>query len=203
MACNSSPKRYKDCEKGESSQAEDASTSSNTSSSASRQPGMWGLQARDCWLLLVTATVLISLAALCGRMSSLHEPPREHESLLSSRRSVRRSNEGRAAELLNVAAIEAVASAGCSSAQNVSTGTTKEVKLGSRDYLLYFPVNYQPNKPAPVVLSYHGGHRTPESQEALDLLTTTYFNKDYIVVYPRGVNVSPLLSLSSSRALIG
>lgn len=82
------------------------------------------------------------------------------------------------------------ASPGCSVDNQVQIDTTLNVTLGDRRYLLYFPMNYQPDKPAPLVLSYHGGTRTAESQQALDLLTTTYFNQDYVVVYPNGVNVS-------------
>lgn len=75
-------------------------------------------------------------------------------------------------------------SPGCSMNNRVTVDTTLNVTLGTRRYLLYFPANYQPDKPAPLVLSYHGGRRTAEEQQALDLLSTTYFNEDYIVVYP-------------------
>lgn len=178
---------YKDCEKGVFPEAEDNSTS--IISKVTRQFGMWSVQAKYC-CLLVAATVLISHSTLCGTVSSLHSRPlRPHQTLLSSRSA---SNiEARASELLNVAAIEPLASAGCSSARNVSIDTTQEVKLGDRSYRLYFPVNYRQKKPAPLILSYHGGSRTAKWQEELDLLTTTYFNKDYIVVYPQGINVSP------------
>lgn len=64
------------------------------------------------------------------------------------------------------------------------------VDLGDRRYLLYIPVNYDTARPAPLILSFHGGTRTAETQQALDLLSTTYFNQDYIVVYPNGVDVS-------------
>lgn len=221
---------YKDCEKCEFREA----AKDNVSSSASRQQlGMWSLHARNCWLLLIAATVIVSLAGLCGSVPSLHtsSTPRslhQEASLLSSRSSsshwrrsgsvVVRSTEAeaqvqtRAPELLNVAAIEPLASAGCSTVHNATIGETKEIKLGDRTYRLYFPVNYEYNKPAPLILSYHGGHRTAKSQEELDLLTTEYFNKDYIVVYPQGLNVSPcpLLppreqtqSLTDSRRKLG
>lgn len=182
---------YKDCEKGaenwkgDISRPEDAS---NSNSGTSRQHEMRGLRRRHCWLLLVAVTVLISFAAVCGQGSPLSSPSRLHESLLESRSTS--NTEGRAPQLLNVAAVEAVASTGCSSPHNVSIGTTEVVKLGDREYRLYFPVSYQSAKPAPLILSYHGGHRTAKWQEELDLLTSTYFNEDYIVVYPSGLNVS-------------
>lgn len=46
-------------------------------------------------------------------------------------------------------------------------------------------------------LLYSGGSRTAERQQALDLLSTSYFNKDYIVVYPNGLDVSRLLKTMS------
>lgn len=86
------------------------------------------------------------------------------------------------------------ASAGCSQDWLDWTApepdSTTDVHIGDRRYLLYIPVNYDPGTPAPLILSYHGGTRTAESQQALDLLSTTYFNEDHIVVYPNGINVS-------------
>ncbi|KAJ4420112.1 hypothetical protein N0V82_004559 [Gnomoniopsis sp. IMI 355080] len=79
------------------------------------------------------------------------------------------------------------ASPGCTIDNSVALDTTLNVTLGARRYLLYIPINYRPDKPAPVVLSYHGGTRTAESQQALDRLSTTYFNQDHIIVYPNGI----------------
>lgn len=58
-----------------------------------------------------------------------------------------------------------------------------------RDWLLFIPSNYSLSKPNPVVLSYHGGGRTPERQRDLDLLESPEFNTDYVVAYPRGIEV--------------
>lgn len=85
--------------------------------------------------------------------------------------------------------VVAESSAGCESAQIVDVGQTFNVTLDDRWYLLYFPENYEPTSPAPVILSYHGGNRNASEQQALDLLSTSYFNGDYIVVYPNGVDV--------------
>ncbi|KAK1718109.1 hypothetical protein CaCOL14_006814 [Colletotrichum acutatum] len=56
----------------------------------------------------------------------------------------------------------------------------------SRDYLLFLPPKYSTKSNNPIIFSYHGGTRTPESQRDLDRLETPYFNTDHIVVYLRG-----------------
>lgn len=82
-------------------------------------------------------------------------------------------------------------SEGCQMDHAVVLEQTYNIQMGDRRYLLWFPANYKPTTPAPVVLSYHGGTRVAEEQQRLDLLSTEYFNQDYIVAYPNGVNVSP------------
>ncbi|KAL1868457.1 hypothetical protein Daus18300_005890 [Diaporthe australafricana] len=79
-------------------------------------------------------------------------------------------------------------SGGCLLSHEVTLEQTINVQMGDRRYLLWFPINYQPMTPAPLVLSYHGGTRVAEAQQNLDLLSTAYFNQDYIMVYPNGVN---------------
>ncbi|KAH6695106.1 carbohydrate esterase family 1 protein [Plectosphaerella plurivora] len=59
---------------------------------------------------------------------------------------------------------------------------------GGRDWLLFIPPNYSTSKGNPVVLSYHGGGKTPEKQRDLDLLEKKEFNTDYVVAYPRGID---------------
>lgn len=98
---------------------------------------------------------------------------------------------------IDTAGVATKASPGCTIDHSVSLDTTLNVTLGDRRYLLYFPVNYKPDQPAPLVLSYHGGTRTAETQQALDLLTTTFFNKDHIIVYPNGIGVRPRLSTAT------
>lgn len=93
------------------------------------------------------------------------------------------------AAAVDMADVALGASPGCTIDNAPQVDTTMNINIGDRRYLLYFPVNYEPNKPAPLVLSYHGGTRTAENQQALDLLTTTYFNREYIVVYPNGIGV--------------
>ncbi|KAI0107090.1 Alpha/Beta hydrolase protein [Nemania sp. FL0031] len=53
-----------------------------------------------------------------------------------------------------------------------------------RPYLFWVPPNYDPRKPTPLILSFHGATKTPDAQADLDLLTTPFFNTDHIVVYP-------------------
>lgn len=86
--------------------------------------------------------------------------------------------------------VDAVSSAGCEGAQTIQVSQTINVTLDDRWYLLYFPVEYEPTSPAPVILSYHGGNRNASQQQTLDLLSTPFFNEDYIVVYPNGIDVS-------------
>lgn len=81
-------------------------------------------------------------------------------------------------------------SEGCQKDNAVDLEQTYNIQTGDRRYLLWFPANYRPTTPAPVVLSYHGGTRVAEEQQRLDLLSTAYFNQEYIVVYPNGINVS-------------
>lgn len=59
-----------------------------------------------------------------------------------------------------------------------------------RNWLLFIPPDYSTTEPNPVIFSYHGGGRTPERQRNLDRLETPAFNTKYIVVYPRGIEVS-------------
>lgn len=94
-------------------------------------------------------------------------------------------------DAVGMAVPTASASPGCSTdhSDGAQVDTTLNVNIGDRRYLLYLPVNYKPDRPAPLVLSYHGGTRTAETQQELDLLTTTYFNRDHIVVYPNGIGV--------------
>ncbi|CAN8100561.1 unnamed protein product [Discula destructiva] len=82
----------------------------------------------------------------------------------------------------------ALSSAGCKLDRTVSTDQTTNVTLGNRWYLLYLPDKYEPTRPAPLILSYHGGNRNASEQQDLDLLSTPFFNEDYIVVYPNGID---------------
>lgn len=98
--------------------------------------------------------------------------------------------------------VAAASSAGCTRAKTVKVGQTTNVTLDGRWYLLYFPEKYKPTSPAPLILSFHGGNRNASEQQSLDLLSTPFFNEDYIVVYPNGIDVGLILdsSLGFSQA---
>lgn len=91
-------------------------------------------------------------------------------------------------------------SSGCDSqnATKVSTSDkdkTTSVNIGDRNYLLYVPIRYNSEEPAPLILSFHGAARDAEHQERLDQFNTTFFNKDYLVAYPNSVHVcDPIFS---------
>ncbi|KAI1427941.1 Alpha/Beta hydrolase protein [Xylaria sp. FL1777] len=74
---------------------------------------------------------------------------------------------------------------GCGEKPDVSLNKRTNVTLASgRTYLFWVPPNYNPQKETPLIFSFHGASRTPDSQADLDLLTTPFFNRDHIVVYP-------------------
>ncbi|KAI0530246.1 Alpha/Beta hydrolase protein [Xylaria digitata] len=74
---------------------------------------------------------------------------------------------------------------GCGEEPGVDLNMRTNATLPSgRTYLFWVPPNYNPHKATPLILSFHGGTRTPDSQADLDLLTTPFFNSDHIVVYP-------------------
>lgn len=50
--------------------------------------------------------------------------------------------------------IAASSSAGCQSSSAVEAQTTYNVTLADRRYLLWFPENYEPTEPSPLILSY-------------------------------------------------
>lgn len=76
---------------------------------------------------------------------------------------------------------------GCGSASPVEPGvtTSRTVLSGgrTREYLVHVPEDYHPDRPLPVVLSFHGHTRSAEYQEAL----TGFSELDTIAVYPQGL----------------
>jgi poly(3-hydroxybutyrate) depolymerase len=90
------------------------------------------------------------------------------------------------------AALAATAAAACPpSLSGITSGILVNETLSSgRSYLLFVPISYgSRTSPAPLILSYHGGNRNASQQAALDLLTSPFFNTEYIVAYPQGINV--------------
>jgi poly(3-hydroxybutyrate) depolymerase len=95
-----------------------------------------------------------------------------------------------------VAAKDCTSSSAAQSANAVQDQTICLKDGSERSYTIYLPESYSSADATahPLILSYHGGSKTPEDQIALDLLTTSYFNKDAIVVYPAGIDVCLLQS---------
>jgi polyhydroxybutyrate depolymerase len=55
-----------------------------------------------------------------------------------------------------------------------------------RCYLLYLPKDYDPSKPVPVVISFHGFASTPAGHAAVTRWNTIADSENFIVVYPQG-----------------
>jgi polyhydroxybutyrate depolymerase len=76
---------------------------------------------------------------------------------------------------------------GCGRASPVPPGQSvvQEVTSGGlrRTYLLHLPNDYQPSRPTPLVLSFHGHRRTSEYQQELSGFSAT----EAIAVYPQGL----------------
>ncbi|KAF4598596.1 Feruloyl esterase B/C/D [Pleurotus pulmonarius] len=88
----------------------------------------------------------------------------------------------------SIAGLNAALSPGCSSGGAFVPDSVLNVTVGDRYYLLYIPIDYNPEEPAPLILSFHGGSRIAEQQLNLDNLTSKAFNRDYIVAYPNGID---------------
>lgn len=75
--------------------------------------------------------------------------------------------------------------------QTIGTVSNATILSGGvqRKYLIAIPTSYNAFVPTPIILSYHGGSRTAESQLQLDQLTNPEFNRFAFVVYPQGINV--------------
>jgi poly(3-hydroxybutyrate) depolymerase len=62
----------------------------------------------------------------------------------------------------------------------------------NRSYLVHLPSNYNINKPAPLILGYHGNGKDAAHQEEISGMSETEYDRGYVVVYPNGVDVSIL-----------
>ncbi|TID19543.1 ferulic acid esterase (FaeA) [Venturia nashicola] len=66
-------------------------------------------------------------------------------------------------------------------------GPSKGIKIGERIVRISVPKNYEPTRPAPLILAYHDKGMTAEEMEKLTHLSNPLLNPDYIVVYPEAV----------------
>ncbi|KAL2131919.1 hypothetical protein VTI74DRAFT_4446 [Chaetomium olivicolor] len=89
-----------------------------------------------------------------------------------------------------VVALAAVAAACVPDPSDIPMGELLTETLSSgRTYLLFVPTSYGTRtSPAPLILSYHGGNRNASQQAELDLLTSPFFNAEYVVAYPQGID---------------
>lgn len=72
-------------------------------------------------------------------------------------------------------------------AANKTNGTL--VSSGEkRQYLLYVPASYDPNKPTPLVISIHGYAEWPAHQAQISRWNNLADEQGFIVVYPSGLN---------------
>ncbi|MYW66936.1 ferulic acid esterase [Streptomyces sp. SID8379] len=80
-----------------------------------------------------------------------------------------------------------VGSGGCGTPTDLTPGAstprTLTVDGADRAYLVHLPASYDPDRPLPLVLSFHGHGRTSDYQERLTGMNAL----DAIVVYPQGV----------------
>jgi len=56
----------------------------------------------------------------------------------------------------------------------------------AREYLLYVPTSYVPGRPAPLVISLHGGGSWPALQRDISLWNELADEHGFLVVYPKG-----------------
>lgn len=84
------------------------------------------------------------------------------------------------------------ATVGCGRRSPFEVGilSDNQTALTNRRYRVFLPGSYEENTKTPVILSYHGANHQIEDQVLLDGLTSSFFNKDYVVVYLQGHAVS-------------
>jgi poly(3-hydroxybutyrate) depolymerase len=79
-----------------------------------------------------------------------------------------------------------------------SPGTYQEHTIHSsnirRKYILFLPSNYGQSASAPLILNFPGHGDSDDYQRTLTLMDETFFNTDYIIVYPQGSSVRLLPS---------
>lgn len=79
---------------------------------------------------------------------------------------------------------------GCSkphTVDGVSRNYSPLTNGGKRDYRLHIPSSYDPNSPAPLIISYHGHGKNMVEQETLSQFSNDAINPNMIAVYPQGL----------------
>jgi len=82
--------------------------------------------------------------------------------------------------------------AGVVAGQSTQQYTTIVTKDGvARQYILYIPANYSPNKPSPLIIGYHGNGEQGSNFQSYSGWSSNSGNPNYIVAYPTGTNSVP------------
>ncbi|KAK7940962.1 uncharacterized protein PG986_013349 [Apiospora aurea] len=119
-----------------------------------------------------------------------------------------------ASTCLALATAAAAASSGCGAAPPIPLGQRRNATLSSADpaidnrtFMYWLPPSYNPNKPNPLILSFHGGGVNSDRQADQDFFADAAFNPDHIVVYPQALlldacNVAPPTTVWQGLRLI-
>jgi polyhydroxybutyrate depolymerase len=72
-----------------------------------------------------------------------------------------------------------------------STWTIQTSTSGTRTALVHIPTGYDPTKPTPIVLNFHGLAGSPSQEEGLTLMDAEADSQGFVVVYPQGTGALP------------
>ncbi|RYO92172.1 hypothetical protein DL766_003198 [Monosporascus sp. MC13-8B] len=79
------------------------------------------------------------------------------------------------------------AAAGCGKAARVRLGNWYSAEIADRrEYRILPPQSYDPGRPTPLILSYHGATRNKAHQIRADRLSNPAFNNDHLMTYLQG-----------------
>ena len=92
--------------------------------------------------------------------------------------------------LMSDTSLESGDTSGCGKPHTVD-GLSKDFTVstddGNRTYRIHLPSSYDPNTPAPLVISYHGHGQDMVEQETLSQFSNDAINPTMIAVYPQGL----------------
>jgi len=72
-----------------------------------------------------------------------------------------------------------------------------------RSYLIHIPVNYDQNKPTPLIVALHGAFDTAKKMERQTELSELADRENFIVIYPNGMTLFGLLQHWNARYCCG
>ncbi|KAK8114344.1 uncharacterized protein PG998_001168 [Apiospora kogelbergensis] len=95
---------------------------------------------------------------------------------------------------LVLATVATASSSGCGVAPPIPLGqrhnatlSSADLAINNRTFMYWLPPNYNPAKPNPLILSFHGGGVNGDRQADQDSFADPFFNQDHVVVYPQGL----------------